>query len=237
LIPESGHRHFHEQLAELKSTLLEMSGLAEEQVAQSLDAMFSDDPKKAQAVIDLDERIDELELELDRVAHELLALQQPMAGDLRFITMAMKISNDLERVGDHAVSIARAAKRTDMLPFHRTPELAEMARIAGQMLSEALDSFVRGDSEQARRIRQSDEQVDRLYNSVFRVLLTHMMEDPRWIGPAMSLLLISRNLERIGDLATNIAEDVVFMVEGVVIRHEDKAETAAASTSLEEPGG
>lgn len=238
MMTESGQRHFHEQLAELKSTLLEMSGLAEEQVARSLDAMFSDDPEKAQAVIDLDERIDDLELELDRVAHELLALQQPMAGDLRFITMAMKISNDLERVGDHAVSIARAAKRMrNMLPFHQTPELAEMARIAGQMLSEALDSFVRGDSEQARRIRQSDEQVDRLYNSVFRVLLTHMMEDPRWIGPSMSLLLISRNLERIGDLATNIAEDVVFMVEGVVIRHDDKVEAATASASLDEPGG
>jgi phosphate transport system protein len=134
--------------------------------------------------------------------------------------MTMKISNDLERVGDHAVGIAKAVRReADLLALGSTPEVAEMARLARQMLAQALDSFVRADPGLARHVCQSDDQVDRLYNSVFRILLTHMLEDPRWIGPAMALLLISRNLERIADYATNIAEDVVFMVEGVVIKH------------------
>ncbi len=218
-------RHFHEELAELRSALLKMSGLAEDQVARAFDSMISADVEQAQEVVDRDEEVDELELKLDKAAHELLALQQPMARDLRAITMTMKISNDLERVGDHAVSIARAVQRMgELLPFARTPEIAEMARLARQMLSESLDAFVSADPAQARRVVQSDHQVDRLYNSVFRILLTHMMEDPRWIGPAMSLLLVSRNLERIADLATNIAEDVVFMVEGVVIKHPAKSE-------------
>ncbi len=226
MTPELAGRHFHQELGELRSSLLRMSGLAEDQVARAFEAMISGDPEKAQLVVDRDEEVDELELELDKAAHELLALQQPMAKDLRTITMTMKISNDLERVGDHAVSIARAVQRSgELLPFGRTPEVAEMARLSRQMLAESLDCFVRADPAQARRVVQSDHQVDQLYNSVFRILLTHMVEDPRWIGPAMSLLLISRNLERIADLATNIAEDVVFLVEGVVIKHPHKPES------------
>ena len=223
---EGAGRHFHQELDALRSLLLEMSGFAEDQVARAYGAMLLGDPERLEEVIELDLRVDELELQIDKAAHELLALQQPMAGDLRFITMTMKISNDLERVGDHAVNIAREVLRSGpLLPVGRTPEVAEMARIARQMLSNALDSFVRSDAVKAREVTRADDQVDRLYNSVFRILLTHMMEDPRWIGPAMSLLLISRNLERIGDLATNIAEDVVFMVEGVVIKHPPKPES------------
>ena len=132
----------------------------------------------------------------------------------------MKISNDLERVGDHSVNIARAVLRlAEMPPFGRTPEVAEMASLAIAMLSDALDAFVRSDAESAGGIGARDDRVDHLYNSMFRILLTHMMEDPRRIGPAMSVLLISKNLERIADLATNVAEDVVFMVEGKVIKH------------------
>ncbi len=226
MIVEGASRHFHQELDALRSSLLEMSGLAEDQVARAFDAMLLGDPEQSGEVIELDLRVDELELQIDQAAHELLALQQPMAGDLRFITMTMKISNDLERVGDHAVNIAREVQRSaEHLPFARSPEVAEMARLAGQMLSNALDAFVRSDAVKARDVVRADDQVDRLYNSVFRILLTHMMEDPRWIGPAMSLLLISRNLERIGDLATNIAEDIVFMVEGVVIRHPPRPES------------
>lgn len=220
-----GTRHFHQELADLKSALLEMSGLAESQVQQSVSAMLSGDLAVAHEVVDRDGEVDELELQLDRAAHELLALHQPMAGDLRFITMAMKISNDLERVGDHAVNIARAVLRlADMPPFGRSAEVAEMARLSTEMLSEALDAFVRSDPEQARKVCKADDQVDHLYDSMFRIVLTHMMEDPRRIGPSMSLLMISKNLERIADLATNIAEDVVFMVEGVVIKHPLNAE-------------
>ncbi|TVP57847.1 MAG: phosphate transport system regulatory protein PhoU [Gemmatimonadales bacterium] len=213
-------RHFHTELAELKALLLKMSGEAEELVRISVEALLEQNLEKAQATVDGDLRVDQLELEIDKAAHELLALQQPMAGDLRFITMTMKISNDLERVGDHAVNIARAVQRlADLPPFGRAPEVAEMARLASDMLSDALDSFVRRDAEMARGIGARDDQVDHLYNSMFRILLTHMMEDPRRIGPAMSTLLISKNLERIADLATNVAEDVVFLVEGKVIKH------------------
>lgn len=215
-----GSRHFHEDLAELKATLLEMSGEAEELVRMSVESMLQQDLAKAQAVVDGDARVDELELEIDRFAHELLALHQPMAGDLRFITMTMKISNDLERVGDHSVNIARAVQRlADLPPFGRAAEVGEMASLASDMLSDALDAFVRRDAQLARGIGSRDDRVDHLYNSMFRILLTHMMEDPRRIGPAMSTLLISKNLERIADLATNVAEDVVFLVEGTVIKH------------------
>jgi phosphate transport system protein len=218
-------RHFHQELAELRSLLLEMSGLAERQVERAVAAMVSGDLAAAHEVVAKDPAIDELELRLDKAAHELLALHQPMAGDLRFVTMAMKISNDLERVGDHAESIARTVPHMAGLPYFRQmPEVVEMARLAAGMLSEALDAFMRSDPAQARRVCESDDQVDRLYNSLFRILLTHMMEDPRRIGSAMSILLISKNLERIADLATNIAEDVVFLVEGVVIKHPSSAE-------------
>jgi phosphate transport system protein len=222
-----GNRHFHQELAELRSLLLEMSGLAERQVDRAVAAMLSGDLAAAHEVIANDPAIDELELRLDKAAHELLALHQPLAGDLRFVTMAMKISNDLERVGDHAESIARIVPHMAGLPYFRQmPEVVEMARLAAGMLSEALDAFMRSDPQQARRVCESDDQVDRLYNSLFRILLTHMMEDPRRIGSAMSILLISKNLERIADLATNIAEDVVFLVEGVVIKHHPSSAEA-----------
>src|SRR5690606_17766262 len=147
--------------------------------------------------------------------------QQPLARDLRLITMAMKIANDLERVGDHAVNIAQAVQRLSQRPpFSQFPEVEEMARHASEMLSDALDDFVRSDAEGARAVCQRDDQVDALHESLFRVLLTHMMEDPRRIGPAMELFLVGRNLERIADLATNIAEDVVFLVEGRTIKHQ-----------------
>jgi len=219
--PSSGEiRHFHQELHSLRSLLLEMSGLAEEQVRQAVRAIVDQDPVLARAVVEGDARVDDLELRIDRMAHELLALQQPLASDLRSITMTMKISNDLERVGDHAVNIAQAVEYlADLQPFGRIPEVLEMARLALEMLSDVLDAFVRRDPKAAREICARDDRVDHLHNSMFRILLTHMMEDPRRIGPSMSILLISKNLERIADLATNVAEDVVFLVEGKSIRH------------------
>ena len=213
-------RHFHQELHSLRSLLLEMSGLAEEQVRQAIRAIIDQDSALAQTVVKGDARVDDLELRIDRMAHELLALQQPLASDLRSITMTMKISNDLERVGDHAVNIAQTVEYlTDLQPFGRIPEVLEMARLALGMLSDVLDAFIRQDPEAAREICTRDDRVDHLYNSMFRILLTHMMEDPRRIGSSMSILLISKNLERIADLATNVAEDVVFLVEGKSIRH------------------
>jgi phosphate transport system protein len=218
--PLTGVRHFHEELAQLKSQLLEMSALAEELVALAMRALHVRDEELAREVIERDRELDALEMVVDDACIHLLALQQPMARDLRLITMAMKISNDLERVGDHAVNIAEAVRHLSGQPVYMEfPEIEEMSRLATEMLSDALDTFVRGDAEGARDVLRRDDRVDALHNSVFRILITHMMEDPRRIGASMSLFLVSRNLERIGDLATNIAEDVVFLVEGRNIKH------------------
>jgi len=218
--PMTGVRHFHEELAKLKIRLLEMSSLAEELVRLSVEALLERDLSKTEAVILGDRELDAIEIEMDEGCVQLLALQQPMARDLRLITAAMKISNDLERVGDHAVNIAQAVRHlVDHPPFAPLPAVEEMARVAREMLSDSLDHFVRGDSQGARDVCRRDDRVDALHDAIFRTLLTHMMEDPRRIGPAMSLILVSKNLERIGDLATNIAEDVVFLVEGRTIKH------------------
>jgi phosphate transport system protein len=222
--PQTGVRHFHEELAKLKSRLLDMSSMAEELMRLAVQALRERDTEKADAVIVGDREIDALEIEVDDACIHLLALQQPMARDLRLITMAMKISNDLERVGDHAVNIAQAVKHlVEYPPIANFPEIDEMARQASDMLSDALDHFVRGDAQGARDVCARDDGVDALHESMFRILITHMMEDPRRIGPAMSLFLVSRNLERIADLATNIAEDVVFLVEGRTIKHRVEA--------------
>jgi phosphate transport system protein len=159
-------------------------------------------------------------MEIEDKAINLLALQQPMARDLRAITMAMRISSDLERVGDHAVNIAEAVHWLVEAPlFPVLPEIEEMVRLATAMLKDALDAFVRGDTQLAREILKRDDRVDELHENTFRILLTHMMEDPRRISAGMDLLLVSGNLERIADLATNVSEDVIYQVEGRVVRH------------------
>jgi phosphate transport system protein len=217
---QAAHRHFHDELSELKVKLLTMSGEAEDALAASVQALLERDRDKAAAVITGDTEIDALEIEIEELVIKLLATQQPMARDLRLLTAAMKISNDLERVGDHAVNIAQSAERLSATrPIAPEPELVEMARQARTMLADALEAFVRGDAQAARAICRRDDSVDALHHSVFRILLTHMMEDPHIIGAGMDLFLVSRNLERVADLATNIAEDVVFLVEGKTIKH------------------
>ena len=214
------HRHFHDELSELKVTLLNMSGDAQAALAAAVEALLQRDGAKAQRVVAGDREIDRLEIEIEEAVIRLLATQQPMARDLRLLTAAMKIANDLERVGDHAVNIAQSAERlVASRPIVPEPELLEMARQARTMLADALDAFVRGDAQAGRAICRRDDAVDALHQSMFRILLTHMMEDPHVIGTAMELFLVSRNLERVADLATNIAEDVVFLVEGKSIKH------------------
>ena len=216
----ASHRHFHDELSELKVALLNMSGEAQASLGEAVDAVLQRDGDKAREVIAGDKEIDQLELEVEEKVIRLLATQQPMARDLRFLTAAMKISNDLERVGDHAVNIAQSAERMiTARPIIPEPELLEMARQARTMLADALDAFVRGDAQAGSAICRRDDSVDALHHSMFRILLTHMMEDPHIIGNAMELFLVSRNLERVADLATNIAEDVVFLVEGKSIKH------------------
>ena len=217
------HRHFHDELSELKVTLLNMSGDAQAALAASVEALLQRDGRKAEDVIAQDREIDRQENEIEETVIRLLATQQPMARDLRFLTAAMKIANDLERVGDHAVNIAQSAERLLVnRPIVPEPELVEMVRQARTMLADALDAFVRGDAQAGRAICRRDDGVDALHQSMFRILLTHMMEDPHIIGAAMDLFLVSRNLERVADLATNIAEDVVFLVEGKSIKHHSE---------------
>ena len=228
------HRHFEDELDALKESLVRMAGLAEAQVDAAVQSLLERDVELARQVIDQDPEVDELEMAIDNQAISLLALQQPMARDLRFITMAMKISNDLERVGDHAVNIAHALGYiVEAPPLPQLPELEEMTGIATEMLNDALSSFVQADSELARSIGERDDRVDELHENVFRIVLTHMMEAPRKIGAGIDMILVSRNLERIADLATNIAEDVVFMVEGLSIKHqagEEARETEAGES-------
>ena len=218
--PQLAHRHFHDELSELKSMLLAMSAEAQTALASSVEALLQRDSTKAGQVISGDHRIDAYELEIEELVVKLLATQQPMARDLRLLMAAMKISNDLERVGDHAVNIAQSAERLLVSPpIVPEPEIVEMARLARRMLADSLDAFVRADGQAGRALCRRDDQVDGLHDSVFRILLTHMMETPHIISAAMELFLVSRNLERVADLATNIAEDVVFMVEGKTIKH------------------
>jgi phosphate transport system protein len=221
------HRHFHDQLNDVKVRLLTMSGEAEAALGLAVEALLERDGEKAREVIRNDRAIDALEVSIEEACINLLALQQPMARDLRTLTSSLKIANDLERVGDHAVNIAQSADRLSRSrPIAPEPELVEMARLARDMLSDALEAFIRGDAASAREICRRDDQVDALHRSVFRILLTHMMEDPHTIGAGMELFLVSRNLERVADLATNIAEDVVFLVEGKSIKHhaEDRGD-------------
>jgi phosphate transport system protein len=216
-----GFRHFHDQLAALKQKLLDMSARSEELVELSVDALLSRDKDKADAVIRGDREVDLLEVEVEALAIELLALQQPMARDLRFLIGAIKVSSDLERVGDHAVNIAQCALRLAAIRGSVMPDPAidDMARRARRMLSDALDAFIRADGQLGREVCRADDAVDALHDSVFRILLTHMMADARTINPSLELLLVSRNLERVADLATNIGEDAVFLAEGKSIKH------------------
>ena len=213
-------RHFHEELEGLKQTLLAMGGLVEDQIHRVMRALIERDDRLAQEVIDRDRQVNAYDVEVDEKCVELLALHQPTAGDLRFITTAMKIVTDLERIGDQAVNIAQRAielnREPQLKPYIDLPRMAENA---ARMVKESLDAFVNRDTPLARRVCAEDEAVDALKEQVFRELLTFMMEDARTIPRAIRLILISRFLERVADHATNIAEMVIYMVEGKMVRH------------------
>ncbi len=213
-------RRFHEELDSLQEVLVEMAGLVEQVIREAITAVLTRDGKVADRITDADNRIDELEVEIDARVLELLALQQPMASDLRQIVTANKIANDLERMGDHAVNIANAARRlSDTAPLPEIRELHEMAEVVQGMVADALDAYVTRSAAKARMVCITDDRVDELRRSMFRILVTHMLEDPKRISGALELLLVSQNFERIGDLATNVCEDLVFLVEGLMIKH------------------
>jgi phosphate transport system protein len=212
--------HFQQDLETLKERLLAMGGLAEDRVRTAMLGLVDREGELIEQVLNGDMPLNELHIEIDDLCLKLLALHAPMAADLRAIMAAIKINSDLERVGDMAVNIAEAARRYTMHPpVKRLIDIPRMAMTAQNMLREALDSYVRGDMQLAQRVLDEDDELDSLKTQVFRELLTYMLQDPTTIEPALDLILISRHLERIGDHATNIAEDVIFMVSGRDVRH------------------
>jgi phosphate transport system protein len=212
--------HFEEELQALKERLLHMGGLVEERAHQAVLALMERRGDLAEKVISGDREVNELQIEIDDRALKLLALQQPMAKDLRLITAAMKINADLERIGDQAVNIAEnALKIIGHPPLKPLIDIPRMADLAEAMTRDSLDSFVKKDAALARSVLVRDDDVDQLKDHVFRILLTYMMADPGTIERALGLILVSRNLERVADHATNIAEDVIFLVEAKDVRH------------------
>jgi phosphate transport system protein len=212
--------HFQEELEQLKTRLLEMGGSAEEQVRLAVKGLVDRDPDLIDRALLGDQPLNTLHIEIDSRCFTLLALYQPMAADLRTIVAAVKINTDLERVGDLAVNIAEAARRyTSHPPVKKLIDIPRMASIAQTMLRDALDAFVRRDVELAQRVLSEDDRLDTLKTQMFRELLTYMLQDPATIEPALDLILVSRHLERIGDHATNIAEDVIFIVSAKDVRH------------------
>jgi phosphate transport system protein len=213
-------RHFHEELESLKQTLLAMGGLVEDQIRRSMRALLERDDVIAQEVIDRDRQVNTYDIEVDEQCVNLLALHQPAAGDLRFITTAMKIVTDLERIGDQAVNIAQRAlelnREPQLKPYIDLPRMADKAQ---RMVKESLDAFVARDTALARQVCGEDTEVDALKEQIFRELLTFMMEDPRTVSRAIRVILISRFMERVADHATNIAEMVIYLVEGKMVRH------------------
>ena len=213
-------RHFQEELQTLQEQLLTMGGLAEERVRQAVTALTERDPHLIEAVLAGDQPINELHIEIDRRCFKLLALHQPMAVDLRAIVAAVKVNTDLERVGDLAVNIAEAAKRSLQHPAARPmSDIPHMSNIAERMLRDALDAYVRRDLALARAVLAEDDTLDTLKTTMSRDLLVCMRTDPNAIDGCLQLILVSRHLERIGDHATNIAEDVIFMVSARDVRH------------------
>jgi len=212
--------HFREELEQLKARLLEMGGLAEEEVRLAVKGLVERDHAVIDQVLRGDGPLNSLHIEIDNRCFMLLALHQPMAADLRTIVSGVKINTDLERVGDLAVNIAEAARRyAQHPPVKRLIDIPQMARVAQAMLRDALDAFVRRDTDLAQHVLNEDDKLDSLKTQIFRELLTYMLQDPTTIEPALDLILISRHLERIGDHATNIAEDVIFIVSAKDVRH------------------
>ena len=212
--------HFSEQLEELRRNLILMGGEVERQIHRAIEALIEVDLEKARAVIEADQEIDRMEMAVEDLAVHLFALQQPVAGDLRFLIAALKINNDLERIGDHAVNIAEGAERmAGQRPFKPFIDIPYMAEVAETMLKQSLDAFVNRDAALAKQVIKKDDILDEKNVSIIRELLTYMAEYPTLITYCLELISISKNLERVGDLATNICEDTIFIAEAKWVKH------------------
>jgi phosphate transport system protein len=217
-------RHFVEELDDLRNRLLEMSGLVEAAIARSVLALVEQDEGHAQEVLRYESRINQMEIEIDEFATRLLALQQPMAADLRFLTAAIKINNDLERMGDLAVNIVERVLSLIHEPLV-TPliDIPHMAKRVESMVRKSLDAFVKRDADLARTVLLSDDAVDELRDAIYEELITFIERAPGKVRQGINLMFIARNLERIADHATNIAEDVLFLIQGIDVRHHAEA--------------
>ena len=215
MVAEHIIKSYDEELGRLNKMIVEMGGLAESQLAAAIDAVMKRDSDLAASVIEGDTKVDQLERELDNLAIRLLALRQPMARDLREIVVALKIGSDLERICDYAANVAkRSIALSQSPPLQPVYALPRMARLALVLVKEVIDAFVERDTDKALAVWNRDEELDEMYASLFREFLTYMMEDPRIIGACTHLLFMAKNIERIGDHATNIAEYVYFLVHG-----------------------
>jgi phosphate transport system protein len=218
-------RHFEEELDNLRNHLLEMSGLVEDSIYRSVQALVEKDEVAAQQVLQNEARINRMEIAIDEIATSLLARVQPMATDLRFITAAIKINNDLERMGDISVNIVRRTLALMREPISKElVDIPHMATLVQSMIRKSLDAFVRKDAELARSILTSDDVIDELRDSVYEELIGLMERDPSTVRQCVNLMFIARALERLADHATNIAEDVLFLVQGVEVRHHTEAQ-------------
>jgi phosphate transport system protein len=208
-------KSYDDDLNRLSRMIVEMGGLAESQLAAAIEAVVTRDSALAREVVLGDARVDQLERDLDNLAIRLLALRQPMARDLREIFVALKIASDIERICDYAANVAkRSIALSQTSPIQPTHSLPRMARLAQMLVKEVLDAYVAHDAERALAVWRRDEELDELYSSIFREFLTYMMEDPRNIGACTHLLFMAKNIERIGDHATNIAENLYYLVHG-----------------------
>jgi phosphate transport system protein len=211
-----GHtvKAFDQELDALRATIAEMGGLAEAAIRDAMAALVARDAAAAEEIVRRDKKIDALEAEIERRAVQIIALRAPMADDLREVVAALKIAGVVERIGDYAKNIAKRVPSVEDSKIRPLSLLPEMARIAGEMVHNVLDAFAARDAKKAAAVCERDQAVDDFYNSIFRALLTHMMENPHNITPATHLLFVAKNLERIGDHATNVAEMVYFAATG-----------------------
>ena len=231
-------KRYDDELRKLTNTVTEMGGLAESQLASAIEAVLARDSELAARVVEADAKVDQLERDVDNLVIRLLALRQPMARDLRAIFAALKIASDLERVCDYAANVAkRSIALNQQAPVQSVYALARMARLAQLMVKEIIDAFVEYDADKAYSVWLRDQELDEMYSSLFRELLTYMMEDPRSISACTHLLFMAKNLERIGDHATNIAERLYYLVHGTPLEEvrpkgDKSAELVVAAAEL-----
>jgi len=226
-------KSFDQELGQIESRLLEMGGLVENQIKEAIEGLISRDIRLCEKVRRDDRKVDALEVQTDELAVKLLALRQPMAADLRSVVCALRVSTNLERIGDYAKNIAKRAiilaEEGEIGSSENT--IKRMGKMVREMVSDVLDSFIKRDQEMAEELRRRDEEVDHMHNTLFRELLTHMMEDPRNITPSMHLLFIAKNLERMGDHVTGIAEQITYLVSGS-LPDDDRPKSDILSTHV-----